>query len=43
MNNNVLGLCCRRGLLGYVYTGVSVLVSALVAGKWLLYTMAQWP
>ena len=35
--------CCRRGLLAYVYTGVSVLVTALVAGKWLLYTTAQWP
>ena len=39
----VLCLCWRRGLLAYVYTGVSVLVSALVAGKWLLYTTAQWP
>ena len=43
MNNNVLCLCCRHGLLAYVYTGVSVLVSVLVAGKWLLYTTAQWP
>ena len=34
-------LCCRHGLLAYVYIGVSVLVSALVAGKWLLYTTAQ--
>ena len=43
MNNKELSLCCRRGLLAYVYTGVSVLVSTLVVGKWLLYTTAQWP
>ena len=43
MNNKELSLCCRRGLLAYVYTGVSVLMNALVAGKWLLYTTAQWP
>ena len=43
MNNKVLGLWSRRGLLAYVYTGVSVLVTALVVGKWLLYTTAQWP
>ena len=42
-NNDVFGLCCRRGLLAYVYTGVSVLMNALVSGKWLLYTTAQWP
>ena len=34
---------CRRGLLAYVYNGVSLTTSALVAGKWLLYIMALWP
>ena len=29
----VLCLCCRRGLLAYVYTGVSVLVKCLSGGK----------
>ena len=43
MNNKELGLWCRRGLLAYVYNGVSEWMNALVAGKWLLYTMAQWP
>ena len=37
----------RRGLLANVSVGVSVttdwLSSALVAGKWFLYTTAQWP
>ena len=33
MNNKVLPLCCRRGLLAYVYTGVSVLVRCLSGGK----------
>ena len=33
MNNKVLGLWSRRGLLAYVYTGVSVLLKCLSGGK----------
>ena len=43
MNNKELGLWCRHGLWAYVYNGVSEWMNALVAGKWLLYTTAQWP
>ena len=46
MNNNELVPCCRRGLLAYVYNGVSDwmnTMNALVAGKWLLYSTALWP
>ena len=46
-NNKEFVPWCRRGLLAYVYNGVSLtrmsLCSALVAGKWLLYSMALWP
>ena len=33
MNKKVLGLWGRRGLLAYVYTGVSEWMNALVAGN----------
>ena len=33
MNKKVFGLWCRRGLLAYVYNGVSLTTSALVAGN----------
>ena len=33
MNNKELVPCSRRGLLAYVYNGVSLTTSALVAGN----------
>ena len=36
MDNKELGLWCRRGLLAYVYSGVSDLMNALVAGTALI-------
>ena len=46
-NKNAIVPWCRRGLLAYVYKGVSLtrmsLCSSLVAGKWLLYSTALWP
>ena len=44
MNNKggVFGpLCRRRGLLAYVYSGVSLTMKCLSGGKWLLYSTAQ--
>ena len=32
-NKGVFGPLCRRGLLAYVYSGVSLTMSALVAGN----------
>ena len=43
MNNKELGLWCRRGLLAYVYNGVSLSTACLSGGKWLLYSTALWP
>ena len=43
MNNKELCLWCRRGLLAYVYNGVSLSTECLSGGKWLLYSTALWP
>ena len=46
MDNNVVCLWCRRGLLAYVYSGVSLTTEVnecLSGGKWLLYSTALWP
>ena len=46
MDNKGFCLCCRRGLLAYVYSGVSDRMNmneCLSGGKWLLYSMALWP
>ena len=45
---NKKGLLCafgsRRGLLAYVYSGVSLtMTECLSGGKWLLYSTAQCP
>ena len=43
MNNKELVPCSRRGLLAYVYNGVSLSTASLSGGKWLLYSTALWP
>ena len=46
MNNKELVPCSRRGLLAYVYNGVSLsteCTECLSGGKWLLYSTALWP
>ena len=41
--NECLVSWCRRGLLAYVYNGVSLTTQCLSGGKWLLYSTALWP